>query len=311
MSSINYYKGMKKQMTKKMRDNLVSYSFLSPFLLTFLVFLAFPILYSLYLSLCQKTGYSITGLKFVGLKNYSKLFQDAEFWWSLLMTFYYAVLTIPTGIGFSLLLALLLNNRLPGKLIFRSVYFLPNVLDLLVVGIIWKLLYTGGGVVTTILQSVGISLKAGILGNPWTALPGIALAMVLKGAGFGMILFLAALQNIPTSVFEAAEIDGATRWHKFRHITVPLLKPIILFMMIMGTMAALNAFTEIYAMTDNGGPVVLLGKNTLGATKLTGYYLFTKWENHQYGYAAAMSYVMLVITVVISLFNNWIMGRKD
>ncbi|MDD2717462.1 MAG: sugar ABC transporter permease [Candidatus Wallbacteria bacterium] len=296
---------------KETRESIVSYTFLSPFIVIFMVFLAFPIFYSLYLSLCQKTGYSITGLRFVGLKNYQELFADAEFWWSLLMTFYYAALTIPTGIGFSLLLALLLNNRLPGKMIFRSVYFLPNVLDLLVVGIIWKLLYTSGGMVTNLLEHFGITLQGGILGNPWTALPGIAVAMVLKGAGFGMILFLAALQNIPESIFEAAEIDGASNWQKFTKITIPLLSPVILFMIITGTMAALNAFTEIYAMTDSGGPVVLLGKNTLGATKLTGYYLFQKWENHQYGYAAAMSYVLLVITVTISLFNNWLFRRKD
>ncbi|MDD5090560.1 MAG: sugar ABC transporter permease [Candidatus Wallbacteria bacterium] len=296
---------------RKLKENSTAFSFLFPFLAVFSLFLIFPIVYSLYLSLCEKSGYSIAGLKFVGLKNYQALFKDAEFWWSLLMTFYYALLTIPAGIFLSLMLALLLNNRLPGKLFFRSVFFLPNVLDLLVVGIIWKLLYTSGGLVVTAMQYLGFGMEGGILGNPWTALPGIALAMVLKGSGFGMILFLAALQNIPESVFEAAEIDGATGFECFRHITLPLLRPIMLFMIITGTMAALNTFTEIYAMTDNGGPVVLFGKHTLGATKLTGYYLFSKWENHQYGYAAAMSYVLLVVTVAISLFNSWLLRRKD
>lgn len=296
---------------KETRQSIVSYLFLSPFLTVFVVFLAFPILYSLYLSLCQKTGYSISDLKFVGLLNYQELFTDAEFWWSLLMTLYYAILTIPTGIFFSLILALLLNNHLPGKLFFRSVFFLPNVLDLLVVGIIWKLLYTSGGYVSNFLEAAGITMKSGVLGNPWTALMGISVAMVLKGAGFGMILFLAALQNISESVFEAAEIDGAGAFQKFFKITLPLLNPVILFMIITGTMSALNAFTEIYAMTDAGGPVVLLSGKTLGATKLTGYYLFSKWEAHKYGYAAAMSYVLLIITVVISLINSRIMRRED
>jgi len=261
--------------------------------------------------MCEKTGYSISNLTFVGIKNYSILIHDIEFWWSLLLTFCYAAMTIPGGIALSLLLAMLLNNKLPGKTIFRSAFFLPNVLDLLVVGIIWKLLYSGGGYITTFLSFFGISMKSGILGNPWTALLGIAIAMILKGAGFGMILFLAALQNIPQAIYEAADIDGATKTQQFFKITLPLLKPIILFMVIMGTMASLNAFTEIYAMTDNGGPVVLLGNHTLGATKLTGYYLFSKWQNHEYGYAAAMSYVLLIIAVLISLINSYILRRED
>jgi len=298
-------------LSKKTRDNLVSYALLSPFLIIFIIFLAFPIFYSLYLSLCEKTGYSISNLTFVGIKNYSILMTDTEFWWSLLLTFCYAALTIPSGIALSLFLAILLNNKLPGKTIFRSAFFLPNVLDLLVVGIIWKLLYSGGGFITTIISHFGIPLDSGILGNQWTALPGIALAMVLKGAGFGMILFLAALQNIPSAIYEAAEIDGATKRQQFFYMTLPLLKPIILFMVIMGTMSSLNAFTEIYAMTDNGGPVVLLGNHTLGATKLTGYYLFSKWQNHEYGYAAAMSYILLIIAVVISLINSYILRRDD
>jgi multiple sugar transport system permease protein len=298
-------------LSKNARDNIVSYSLLAPFLVIFIIFLAFPIFYSLYLSLCEKTGYSISNLTFVGLKNYKILMHDTEFWWSLLLTFCYAGITIPGGISLSLLLAMLLNNKLPGKTIFRSAFFLPNVLDLLVVGIIWKLLYSGGGFITTVLSHFGISLQSGILGNPWTALPGIALAMILKGAGFGMILFLAALQNIPQSIYEAASLDGATKKQQFFKITLPLLKPIILFMVIMGTMAALNAFTEIYAMTDNGGPVVLIGKHTLGATKLTGYYLFSKWQNHEYGYAAAMSYILLIIAVVISLVNSYFLRRED
>lgn len=295
----------------KKQENLISFLFLLPFLIIFFIFLAFPIIYSFYLSLSEKVGYSITNLHFVGFKNYIRLFQDMEFWWSLLLTFYYAILTIPTGIILSLILALILNNKLPGKVFFRGAFFLPNVLDLLVVGIIWKLLYTAGGYIPTFLSYIGINMDTGILGNPWTALPGIALAMVLKGAGFGMILFLAALQNIDKSLYEAASIDGANGWQKFLNITLPMLKPIILFMVITGTMASLNAFTEIYAMTDNGGPVIVLKNQTLGATKLTGYYLFTKWQQQEYGYAAAISYILLIITIVISVFNSWLLRRGD
>lgn len=296
------------------RDNLTAYIFLSPFLFIFGIFLVYPIFYSLYLSLCKKVGYKLTSLQFVGLDNYIKLFHDPEFWWSLLMTFYYSLLTIPMGIFLSLLLAIILHNKLPFKSIFRSSFFLPNVLDLLVVGIIWKLLYSSSGIIVSLLSTIGLDFtSSGLLGNPWTAMPAIAFAMVVKGSGFGMILFLAAIQNIPGSVYEAADIDGATEFDKFLHITLPLVKPVILFMVVMGTIAGLNAFTEIYAMTDNGGPVLTLteGGRAFGATKLTGYYLFRRWQNTEYGYAAAMSYILLFVAVAISWINNKFLGEKE
>jgi len=378
------------------QESKVAYLFLAPFLIIFTVFLAYPILYSLILSFEESgAGYSLNALNFVGLKNYFRLAVDYEFWWAILMTLYYAVLIVPMGILSSLVLAILLNNKLSFKNVFRSAYFLPNVLDMLVIGIIWTLIYSKGGIVDRIVEysfefftynflgnmanhfiisiftmitqgalyglillgiykiytvfsmkrytkseftgnvldvivygtafvlvfgSGGIlggisgiakdALERGILGTPATCMPAVVFALVVKGAGFGMILFLAAIQNISESVYEAADIDGCNEFQKFVYITLPLVKPIILFMAVTGIIGALNAFTEIYAMTK-GGPIMTLFGKSLGATKLTGYYLFTKWEQSEYGYAAAMSYALLVLTIVISKVQEKYLRADD
>jgi len=293
-----------------MRDTTSSYTFLAPFLVIFGVFLVFPVFYSLYLALHQVPADSFDifgGLQFVGFRNFAKLFTDTKFWWSVLMTLYYAALIIPSGIAASLALALLLNNRLRFVAAYRSAFFMPYVLDMLVVGIVWTLIYSPHvGILTRIFESVGITVfsERGFLGIPGSAMPSVVFANVLKGAGFGMILYLSAIQNIPQSLYEAAEIDGATPWTRFTAITLPLVKPITLFMVIIGTIGALNAFAEVYAMTS-GGPNVDVGGRALGATWVTGYYVFdTFYTQFKLGYAAAMSYVLLGLTLLISLVNR-------
>lgn len=297
---------------KRMKDTLIAYLFLAPFLLIFAVFLGYPVIYSLVLSFHKSTvftnWYSIfTDMHFCGFENYWTLLNDKEFWYALLFTFSYGLLTIPTGIAFSLFLAVSLNNKLKGTSFFRSAYFLPNVLDILVVGVIWVLIYAPKyGLLAMVLNGLGITAftNSGLLGNPWTCLPAIALAMVLKGAGFGMILFLTAIQNIPGAVYEAADIDGATAWQKLRYITVPLLKPIFIFLIVTGTMASLNAFSEVYAMTNStGGPTTQLIGQTVRSANLSGFYLFKTFERGQYGYAAAMSFGLLAVALIVSYVN--------
>lgn len=301
------------------KENLIAYGYLSPFLAVFIVFLGYPVVYSLWLSFRKATIYTswydpFGDMKYIGLANYTELLGNPEFWWSLGLTLIYGVLTIPTGIVLSLLLAVLLNNQVKFKSFFRSAYFLPNVLDLLVIGIIWVLIFSPGGLLDYGLAQIGIGrlIEDGILGNPWTCLPAIALVMVLKGAGFGMILFLTAIQNISQSVYEAADIDGAGWWHKMRYITIPLVKPIILFMVITGTIACLTAFTEVYAMTTNtGGPTVEVGGNALKSANLVGYYLYRNFAEGYYGKAAALSFILLAIALAISLVNMKLLQSED
>lgn len=303
------------------RETASSLLFLSPFLILFTVFLIFPILYSLYLSFFDSSqGFGLTNLRWVGLSNYFQILgihwegaswklNDPAFWWSLVVTAIYGGLSIPLGIAAALFLAILLHNKLYGKGFFRSAFFLPNILDMLVVGVIWTLIYAPkygalAQITTAFLGPEQFFNKVGPLASPYTALPAVVFAMVLKGAGFGMVLFLAALQNIPEAVYEAADIDGASKTQQFWYITLPLLQPIIFFMVITGIIGSLNAFTEIYAMTA-GGPQLVIGEETLGSTSVAGYYLYKQFEGGRYGYAAAISYVLLAITLVIT----WIQQR--
>ncbi|KAF0249446.1 MAG: carbohydrate ABC transporter membrane protein 1 CUT1 family [bacterium] len=298
-----------------LRETLVSYLFLAPFLAVFIIFLGYPMIYSLYLSFRSTTfstdWYNIfNSMEYVGLANYQSLLTDTRFWWSLGLTLSYAVLTIPSSIALGLWLAILLNNRLKGAAFFRSAFYLPNVLDLYVVGTIWVLILSPNyGLLDILLGKIGLHLpESGLLANPYTALPTIALVIVLKGAGFGMMLFLSAIQNISESIYEAADIDGASWWQKLRYITLPLLKPIILFMIITGTMSALNAFTEIYAMASSkyggfGGPYIEFQGQSVGATSLSGLYLYQLFERAEYGKTAAFSYLLMIIALIISFAN--------
>lgn len=298
------------------RDTVTAYLFLAPFLVAFAVFLGYPILYSLWLSFHKTTVYTnwfdIFGdMEWAGLSNYTDLlFNDYEFWWSLYRTAIYALLTIPTTIALGFGLAVLLRERFPGRDAFRGLLFMPHVLDVFVVGTIWVLIYSPNyGLLDVLLTKLGVTYfsTTGVLGNPWTALPAIALALVLKGCGFGMILFLAAMANIPESVYEAADIDGASFWQKHRLVTFPLVKPIVLFLAITGLMGALNAFGEIYAMAATkyaqGGPYVESFGHTVGVTKVSGFYLYKTFEAGEYGRAAAMSFLLLIVAFVVSVLN--------
>jgi ABC-type sugar transport system permease subunit len=305
-------------------ETRTAYLFLAPFLVAFAVFLGYPILYSLYLSFHKTTvftsWYDVFGdMEWAGLENYtSLLFHDFEFWWSLYRTLVYAAMTIPAQIVLGFLLAVLLRERLPGRDFFRGALFMPHILDVFVVGTIWVLIYSPNyGLLDVALRRLGLTdallatgfdiSSTGVLGNEWTALPAIVLALVLKSAGFGMILFLAAMANISDSVYEAADIDGASFWQKHWHVTIPLVKPIIFFLVITGLMGALNAFTEIYAMAATkyaqGGPYVEVMGRTVGVTKVSGFYLYKTFEQGDYGRAAAMSFLLLIVAFVISVVN--------
>jgi len=305
-----------------LRDDLAALPFLGPFLLVFIIFIGWPIFYSLWISVHRVTifsdFYNIFGtMQYVGLANYLQTLTDLQFWWSIVLTFIYAVLTIGGGIVLSLTLALMLNKPRRGFGLARSGFFLPNVFDVYVVGVIWLMIYNpNGGIFSLALEWVGLSnmAKAGVLNNPWLTLPAIALAMVLKNAGFGMILFLTSLNNINQSIFEAADVDGASPRQKLIHITLPLLRPIILFLTITGMVGSLNAFSEIYAMTDDtGGTSVELEAfgTTVRAARLSGYHLFKVFNETMYGEAAAISFVLLAIALVISFINFRVLAPKD
>ncbi|MEO8377173.1 MAG: sugar ABC transporter permease [Candidatus Sumerlaeota bacterium] len=302
------------------RNDLRALPFLLPFMAVFAVFIGFPLVYSFWISVHEVTIYSdfynIFGtMSFVGFKNYQHVLSDPIFWWSVLLTLAYAALLIFPGMALSLGLALYLNKQTRGFGLLRSGFFLPNVFDVYVVGVIWLLIYnSNGGLVSYLLNGIGLKeiAKQGVLNNPKLGLPAIALVMVLKNAGFGMILFLTSLNNINESLFEAADIDGCTYFQKLRHVTLPLLKPIIFFLIVTGFVGTLNAFSEIYALTnDTGGTSIDTGGMTLQTARISGYHLYKVFSQSMYGEAAAISFVLLVIALVLSFFSYKFLNVKD
>lgn len=293
-----------------MNKKLLPYVLLFPFLLVFIVFLGYPMVYSFFISLHKVTWQTdlyrvFSDLAWAGADNYRELIVRADFWWSLIATFFYMLLTIPTGIFISLLLATILSENLPGTRFFRSALFLPNILDMLVIGLVWKLIYSPDGLLDALFMKIGINYfhAKGFLGDAHTALAAVAFAMVLKGCGFGMVLFLTAMKNISPNIFEAADLDGLTWWQKFRYIRVPLVKPVILFLAVTGIIGSLNAFTEFFVMTE-GNPVTVFAGQTVGATRVSGFLLFNRFSEMKYGSAAALSYFLLVFALIVS-YVNW------
>ncbi|MBI1291527.1 ABC transporter permease subunit [bacterium] len=303
----------------KLQDDLKALFFIAPFMIVFMIFIGYPLFYSLWISFHRVTIYSdfydIFGtMQYVGFSNYTKVLTDASFWWSVALTFVYAALTIFPGMALSLGLAMFLNRKVRGFGLMRSGFFLPNVFDVYVVGVIWLMIYNPrSGPVSALLQYTGLSeyIGTGMLSNPWTTLPAVALAMILKNAGFGMILFLTSLNNMNESIFEAADVDGATPWQKLIHITIPMLRPIIFFLTITGMVGTLNAFSEVYAMTDDtGGTSLTIGGITLKSGAISGYYLYKAFAESMYGEAAAISFVLLVIALLISFVSYRVLEPK-
>ncbi len=302
------------------RHNLAVVPYLLPFLSVFVVFIGYPVFYSFWISLHKVTifssFYDIFGtMEMVGLDNYRKILHQPVFWWSVLLTFFYAGLTIFFGMILSLTLALLLQKKRPGFAMMRTGFFLPNVFDIFVVGVIWLLLYNpNGGLVSVMLSLVGFDelASSGVLNYPWLTLPAIAFAMILKNAGFGMILFLVSLKNINPSIFEAADVDGATPWQKLWFITLPMLRPIILFLTVTGLVGALNSFAEIFSMTDaTGGSSVQVAGQTLQSARISAFHLYVRFNESAYGEAAAISFVLLAIALIITGINFKLLGAKD
>lgn len=306
-------------------DQFWGWFFVLPFLFLATVFLIIPIGYSLVISFFETTVLTSWAnpfgtMEFVGLNNYSFLLTDIRFWWSVIALLIYASILIPTSIAASLFLALALHPRLSGYRALRSAFFLPHVFDMFIVGVIWLLIYNPTGILTRLISTIltpfswlgmGTLQSFSWLDNPLTVLPSIAFAMLLKGMGFGMILFVTALNNIPDSVFEAADIDGANERQKLWHVTIPLLKPMILFQVITGLMGSLNAFAEFYALTNaTGGTAIQVMGETVQVARVAGFHLFRFFNEQQYGHAAAMSFLLLGLALVITYMNFQVLGEK-
>lgn len=285
------------------RRALLGYLYLSPWLLGLLIFILGPILVSAYLSL---TEYDVLSApRFIGLENYRTAFVDDElFWPSLLRTFEYSAVTVPVGLFGSLFLALLLNQRVRGTSVFRTLFYLPSLTPGVALGLIWPWLFHPTlGPVNRFLGLFGIPGPGWFQSSSW-ALPATVVVSLWASLGGGtMIIFLAGLQGVPPSLLDAAQIDGANAWHRFRHITLPMISPTMFFNLVLGVIGALKVFTLVFVATK-GGPAY--------ATWFFALHIYTQaFEYFKMGYGAALAWVFVLILLAFTalqlrLSRRWV-----
>ncbi|NUK30255.1 sugar ABC transporter permease [Parageobacillus sp. VR-IP] len=283
-------------MTIQRKEGLQGYLFIAPWIIGFLLFTAGPLLFSLYGSF---TNYDITSrMEFIGFKNYIRMFTDDDlFWVSLTNTLYYVVISVPLTTVGAIILAVLLNQGVPGMRVYRTIFYLPAVLSGVGVYLLWmQLLSPSSGLVDTFLSWFGIDGPAWLFDPKWTK-PAL-IFMKMWSVGGGMLLYLASLQGVPKSLYEAAEIDGANAFQRFRHITLPMITPVIFFDLVTSLIGAFQIFQEAYVMSKNGdgGP-----NNSLLFFNL---HMWNKaFKAFDMGYAMAMSWLLFIVVLILTIIN--------
>lgn len=272
---------------------LEGYLFISPWLIGFIVFTAGPVVASLGLSFYKWS--LIRPPRFIGVENYVTMFTDDPlFWQSLRVTLIYVVVAVPLQITFALFLAILLNQKVRLIPFFRTIFYLPSVVAGVAVAVLWLWLYQPElGLINTLLAHIGIEGPAWLISKTW-ALPAI-IGSSLWVVGGTMIIFLAGLQDIPQHLYEAAALDGAGEWAKFRHVTLPMLSPVIFFNLILGMIAAFRMF-ELPLVMTKGGP--------LNTTMFYALYLYyNAFTFLKMGYAAALAWILFIIILVVTVMQ--------
>ena len=280
------------------REQRAAYLFLSPWLIGMVLFVVGPVAVSIVLSL---TNYSIIfPSQWIGLQNYHTMLHDSIFWQSLAITLIYVVYSVPLYLIVGLGLSLLLNMKRRGVNLFRTVIFLPYVISGVAVAILWlSLLNPEFGGVNWLLRHLGISHPPLWLQSPTWALPSVVL-IGLWSVGGGAIIYLAGLQNIPAQLYEAAEVDGAGPWQRFRYVTYPMLTPTLLFVLLTGLVSAFQVFDVVY----------LLGGPSGGTGSALNFYLLNLWTqgfgNGRLGYASGLAWILVLISgiVIVAVFKG-------
>ena len=274
------------------RQNLWGYAFLAPQLIGLILFSLIPVLFTLTLSFMKWDGFGAKD--FIGLANYIDQFQDPDFWKALGNTVYYTILVIPASIALSLSVAVALN-KIKGKNFYRLFYFMPVVTSSVSIGVIWMWILNGDfGILNQILANFGIQGPMWLTDTNWV-MPSIAILSIWWGLGHNMVIFLAGLQGISKSYYEAAEIDGATKWQKLRHITLPLLSPTTFFIAIMAVISSFQVFDQAYVMTS-GGPAK--------SSYTFVYHIYeAAFVDFKMGISSAAAMVLFVIILVFTLIQ--------
>ncbi len=295
-------KRVKKPLALKLKldKKTAPYYFIAPAVLMFSLFTIYPFLRTVMLSFYKFERGSYI---FNGLQNYTRLFSDGVFYKALGNTFIYMGFQVPVMTGLSLILAVLLNSKfLKWKAQFRIAYFLPSVTEMVAYSIIFSLFLSDKGLLNYVLSLVGIEEIPWLI-HPFWAKASIMLALTWRWTGYNMVIMLAGLQGIPNTLYEAAEIDGATKLQQFLYITIPQMKPIMLFSMLMSTIGTINLFSEPFILTK-GGPS--------NSTISLGLYLYNQgFMNLNFGYASAISCILLILTAIMSFLQMKAGGEEN
>ena len=283
------------------------YAFISPFYILFAVFSVYPILFSIYLSFTKWKG---VGPKvFVGLENYSRLFKDPIFWQSIRNGFIIFFLYVPIMTLLALVLAVILNSKFVKFFrFFRTMLFIPYITTMIAVGYIFRtMMDTNYGLFNVVLTSIGLPAVPW-LENVWWARISISLLILWAWLGYNMVIMLAGLQTIPKDMVEAATIDGASPAQAFFRITIPLMRPIIIFSVILSTIGSFGLFNEVYALTTVG---YMMGTPQYATITPLVYVYQQAFQNFNFSYASAVSYLYFVIIFVLAIVQFRYFGRED
>ncbi|UCD19063.1 MAG: sugar ABC transporter permease [candidate division WOR-3 bacterium] len=306
------------------RQDLSGYLFILPALAIIILFRFYPILQAIRMSFFK---WGMAGpLYTVGLKNFGRLLIDTKFYQALGNTFWYVAFAVPLTIILSILFAQMLNQKIPGRGFYRTIYYLPVVTSIVAISVVWKWIFNpdrgvlnalfgifgieglkwlndSRGIIEILLAPFGIT-ASGFFAGPSIALCALIIMAVWHNTGYCVIIALAGLQNVPGQYYEAARIDGAGPWKTFRHVTLPLISPTIFYLMITQSIFAFNTFTPIYVMTQPpGGP--------LGTTNLVVFYLYEQaFRLWNLGYANAIAFVIFIIIFILTQFQKRFIERR-
>ncbi len=273
---------------RRFRGASAGYLLIAPAVIVTVVFLVIPMIVSGYWSLTHYNG--IKPPEFVGLQNYADVLANPRFQRAFQNTVFFVVMGMSIGPLLGLGTAILLNDNLRLRALFRTSFFLPTMTSLIVVATIWKLMYADNGIVNAVASFFGLPGHAWLT-DPTTALPAVVVTAIWQGFGFETVVFLAALQSIPREYYEAATVDGAGRWAKFRWVTLPGLRPTIVFVYVIGIIGSFQTFDQVFVMT-NGGPIQ--------ATRTIVFDLVDRFNRLDLGGASAVAYILLIFLAVLS-----------
>lgn len=283
------------------QSRATAWAMMSPWVIAFGLFGLYPFVFSLFASFTDYSPLAPGSTRAVGLENYARALSDPAFWSSLRNTAVFVAGTIPFTTAAALGLALAVQPAFRGRTFFRVGFFLPSVVSVVVLSLVFKGLYAPNGSLNGLLHALGLPAPAWLL-DPRTALPAIMAMDVWSASGYYMIIFLAGLEAIPKELYDAARLDGAGGWARLTRITLPLLRPTLLFVLVVNSVRSLQIFAEVFVMT-RGGP--------LGGTTTVVYYLYEQaFSRFHLGYASAVAYLLFLVSLALAAIQMRAVGER-